>query len=321
MDTCDAKETEKEKEDPKKTKTVQETRTILTLHLAELNKRKTVYQGYTQELEQTGEPQKSLTDPESRLMMMANGKTDVCYNIQTAVDAKNKLIADFEVTNDVQDRNKLYVMAKKAAGILDVTELSAVADAGYDSATDIVDCIEHGLDVHVAGAEFDVCVPCSKDESKEVLSYTNGRCVYIAECNLALCPMGKVLYPSSYVKKTKGVSFYNSKACGSCVCRCSKGVKVFSIVMWEGEFSRVYDESGLFVRQVRVKPDKGFVRLRKSLSEHPFGALKRVMGMDYCLLKGVERVRGEFSLAFLVFNLKRVINMVGVPNLIQAIQA
>jgi hypothetical protein len=54
--------------------------------------------------------------------------------------------------------------------------------------------------------------------------------------------------------------------------------------------------------------------------EHPFGVLKRVMDMGYCLLKGFERVRGEFSLAFLAFNLKRVINLVGVQKLIQVIQ-
>jgi hypothetical protein len=92
------------------------------------------------------------------------------------------------------------------------------------------------------------------------------------------------------------------------------------MVMREETFSKVYDESGLFVRQVRVKPDKGFVLLRKSIVEHPFGTLKRAMDAGYCLLKGVERVRGEFSLAFLAYNLKRAINLVGVSKLIQTIQ-
>jgi hypothetical protein len=174
--------------------------------------------------------------------------------------------------------------------------------------------------VHVAGAEFDVCVPCSKEESQVVSAYTNGRCVYVAERNLALCPMGQVMYPSSYVKRTKDASFYNSRACSRCVCRCSKGVKVFSITMREEDFSRVYDEEGLYVKQVRVRSDKVLVRLRKTLSEHPFGVLKRVMDMGYCLLRGISLVRGEFSLAFLAFNLKRVINIVGVAKLVQTIR-
>ncbi|MDR2204149.1 MAG: IS1182 family transposase [Nitrososphaerota archaeon] len=302
MDAYDAKEADEN------VKTAQEIKTILT----ELNARKMVYQGYVQELKQTGETQKSLTDPESRRMMIPNGNADVCYNIQTAVDAKNKLLVDFEVTNDQNDRNQLSAMAKKTAEILEVNQLAVVADAGYDSATEIVNCLRNGIDVHVAGVEFDVCVPCSKEEAADVLSHTDGRCVYVAERNLALCPMGKVLYPGCYSKKNKAASFYNSVACGGCVCKCVLGRRSFSIVMREEEFSKVYDDADLYVKQIKVKPDKALVKLRKTLSEHPFGTVKRAMDAGYCLLKGIERVRGEFSLAFLVYNLKRVINIVGV---------
>ncbi|MCL1976749.1 MAG: IS1182 family transposase [Candidatus Bathyarchaeota archaeon] len=323
MDNTDQKETIAEEKT--KPKTEQQTKEILNQHLAGLNARKGIYQDYTKELEQTGETQKSLTDPDSRLMKQANGNSDVCYNIQTAVDAKNKLIVDFEVTNAVNDFNQLSGMAKKALEVFEVNSLSAVVDAGFDSATDIANCLMHGVEVHIAGVEeFDVCVPCSKEEAQtgEILSQVNGRCVYIAERNLVLCPMGRVLYPGCYSKKSKDVSFYNSAACHSCVCRCVKGKRrSFAMVMREEKFSKVYDESNLFVRQVRVKSDKGLVLLRKEVVEHPFGVLKRVMDMGYCLLKGFDLVRGEFSLAFLAYNLKRVINLVGVPKLIQAIQA
>jgi hypothetical protein len=257
-------------------------------------------------------------------MKQANGNSDVCYNIQTAVDAKNKLIVDFEVTNTPNDFNQLSGMTKKALEILEVNRLSAVADAGFDSATDIANCLMQGVEVHIAGAqEFDVCVPCSKEEAQTgVSSHVNGRCVYVAERNLVLCPMGEVLYPGCYSKKSKEASFYNFRVCKNCVCKCVKNKpnRSFAMVMREEKFSKVYDESNLFVRQVRVKSDKDSVLLRKSLVEHPFGVLKRVMDMGYCLLKGFSLVRGEFSLAFLAYNLKRVINFVGVPKLMQAIQ-
>jgi hypothetical protein len=316
-----------EKAEKTNKKSTQETRTILNQHLAELHRQKTVYQNYAKELEQTGESQKSLTDPDSRLMKQANGNSDVCYNIQSAVDAKNKLIVDFEVTNEPNDFNQLGGMAKKALETLETNRLSVVADAGFDSATDIANCLMHGTSVHIAGAEeFDVCVPCSKEEEAvqagEILSHVNGRCVYLEERNLVLCPMGRVLYPSCYSKKSKEVSFYNFRACKNCVCKCVKNKpnRSFAMVMREEKFSKVYDESNLFVRQVRVKSDKDSVLLRKSLVEHLFGVLKRVMDMGYCLLRGFSLVRGEFSLAFLAYNLKRVINLVGVPKLIQAIQ-
>jgi hypothetical protein len=90
---------------------------------------------------QAEETQKSLTDPDSRLMK-SHGDMEVCYNVQTAVDSKNKLIVDFDVVNRAQDKNQLGPMAGKAKEMLEVETLTAVADAGYDSASDIVDCLD-----------------------------------------------------------------------------------------------------------------------------------------------------------------------------------
>ena len=66
-------------------------------------------------------------------------------------------------------------------------------------------------------------------------------------------------------------------------------------------------------------PDPKITTCRKELAEHPFGTLKRAMDMGYLLTKGLEKVTGEFSLAFLAYNLKRVINIIGVKALIKAV--
>jgi hypothetical protein len=79
--------------------------------------------------------------------------------------------------------------------------------------------------------------------------------------------------------------------------------------MREEEFSTVYNEVDLFVKPLLIKPDNALVKLRKTLSEHPFGTVKRAMDKGYCLLKGIDKVRSEYSLAFLAFNLKRAISM------------
>jgi hypothetical protein len=167
MDKCDQKETKKENV---KTTTEQEPREILKQHITELYTRKKVYQGYAEKLEQTKETQISLTDRESRLMM-SNGKADVCYNIQIAVDSKNKLVAEFEVTNAINDLNLLSVMTTKVAQTLEVSKLVATADEGYASATDIVACVTKGFEVHVAGGKFDVCVPCKEEQAETVVAY------------------------------------------------------------------------------------------------------------------------------------------------------
>jgi len=50
------------------------------------------------------------------------------------------------------------------------------------------------VDVYVAGIDFDICLPAKEGEATDISSHHEGRCVYIAERNIALCPMGNVLY-------------------------------------------------------------------------------------------------------------------------------
>jgi len=284
--------------------------------LTELAERKARYQSYADELAQTDETQKSLTDPDSRLMM-ANGKMDVCYNIQTAVDEKNKLIAEFEVTNIVTDKNQLSVMANKASEILEKPDLTITADKGYDSASDILKCLRNGFDTHVCGAEMDICIPAD-DPLEEITSHTNGRTVYIPERNIALCPMGKVLYPSYFINRKSKAAFCNYAACYRCSCKCTKGNAMrFEIDIPKEHFTKVCDDSDLFVKQIHIRPDSKLVSSRKSIVEHPFGTIKRNMDAGYCLTKGLKNVGGEFSLTFLVYNLKRVINILGAKKLIE----
>jgi len=289
----------------------------ITKIILELMERKGRYQSYAEELAQTGATQKSLTDPDSR-MMMANGKMDVCYNVQTAIDEKNKLIAEFEVTNIVTDKNQLSDMTECAAEILETPDLTAIADKGYDSASDIVKCVRNGYDVHVSGADMDVCIPSDKP-GDEITSHTNGRTVYIPERNVALCPMGKILYPSHFINKKSKAAFTNYAECYRCACKCTtaNGIR-FEIDIPKELFTKVYDESDLHVKQIRIKPNDKLLKSRKSLSEHPFGTVKRSMDAGYCLTRGLRNVSGEFSLAFLAYNIKRAINIMGAKRLIES---
>src|SRR6201981_988242 len=81
------------------------------------------------QLEQTGEEQISLTDPDSRAMA-AHTHVAVGYNVQVAVDTKNKLIVEQQVTNQVLDMGLLTETAEPAKQILDVEQIAVVADRG-----------------------------------------------------------------------------------------------------------------------------------------------------------------------------------------------
>ena len=210
-------------------------------------------------------------------------------------------------------------MTNKAAEILETPDLAAVADKGYDSASDIVKCLRNGIAAHVCGSEIDVCIPTGEPEG-EITSHKNGRTVYIPERNIALCPMGKVLYPSHFINRVSKAAFSNYAECYRCPCKCTKGKAVrFEIDIPKECFSKVYDDSNLFVKQIHIKPNSELVKSRKSIVEHPFGTIKRNMDAGYCLTKGLEHVSGEFSLTFLAYNLKRVINILGSKKLIECI--
>jgi transposase len=113
-----------------------------------LKKKRGEYAANLTALEKSGESQISLTDPDSRAMA-AYTKVGVGYNVQIAVDAKNKMIVEQAVTNDVLDMGLLQQTAEPARQILDVETIDVVADKGYFKSEDIAACEKAGLTPHV----------------------------------------------------------------------------------------------------------------------------------------------------------------------------
>lgn len=285
-----------------------------------LSNRKTIYEAYLGEMKTDGETQKSLTDPDARLMKGPKG-FDVSYNVQTAIDSKHKLIAEFDVTNDGNDMQQLANMALSAAEILEAPNLTATADTGYNSASEIARCLENGIMPQVIGSEGSFCVPCEADEAQEITSHENGRSVYLQERNIAICPMGHVLPPKHYKNGSKMGIYYNYNACRNCTHRCtSTKYRQFGVRMKKADFSMDHNADNLFVKQVYIAPNPGVTGRRKELAEHPFGTIKRSMDAGYVLTRGLPKVTGEFSLTFFAYNLKRVINILGAKALLEAIK-
>ena len=293
--------------------------------VAELKTRRQTYQSYMDELKENGETQKSLTDPDSR-RMMSNGKTEVCYNVQSAVDSKNRMIVDFDVTNSAQDHHYLSSMAISSADALGVESIKAAADNGYASGTDAAVCLMNGIIPHIAGMDSDICLPVASEDGnadtvQKITKQHNGRCVYLADRNIAICPMGNILYPGSYKKRNSSARFYNGKACAACLCKCTESrYKDFEIRMPKSAFSKVYNDKDLIIKQVRVTANKDIIRKRKTIVEHPFGTIKRSMDAGYLLTKRLPNVAGEFSITFLAYNIKRAINILGSKRLLEAIE-
>jgi transposase len=132
LDECDADESRKlTKEDIEK-------------KLDEYKNRKERYEGYREQLEQTGEKQISLTDPDAKLMK-ANEGFCVGYNTQVAVDAESHMIAGFDVTNCPTDHGQLTKLSEEVKQDYGVDVLEATADKGYVCPEDHANALASGI--------------------------------------------------------------------------------------------------------------------------------------------------------------------------------
>lgn len=83
----------------------------------------------------------------------------------------------------------------------------------------------------------------------------------------------------------------------------------------KSEFSKECDLSPVPLKKIRILQNKAISSQRKCIVEHPFGTVKHDLGVRQLLLRGIQKAEGELSLAFLAFNMKRALNIVGIKIL------
>jgi transposase len=247
------------------------------------------------QLDRTGEEQISLTDPDSRAMA-AHPHVAVGYNVQIAVDTKHKLLVEQQVTNQVVDMGLLTQTAVPAKEVLGVETIEVVADKGYFKIEDIEACEKAGMVPYVPRPQRGPSVKAGllrKDEFQ-----------YDAVSDAYVCPAGQNLHPysSSLLRGLKKINYVNKLACDDCKIRwqCTGGK--FRTV------SRLENEAVLDRMQARIAKRPGVLGCRRETVEHPFGTIKQWMYQGAFLMRGLQKVRAEFSLTALAYNLRRSIS-------------
>ncbi|MCH7475643.1 MAG: IS1182 family transposase [Gemmatimonadetes bacterium] len=275
----------------------------LQQQIATLQERQAEYQGLLTDLDEADQEQVSLTDSDSR-RMKSGPRTEVSYNVQTAVEAKHKLIVAHDVTNDGTDHHQLSPMVQAAQEVLQAETLTVVADRGYYNGSEIKACVDAGVTPLVPKAQ-------TSGNRKRGL-FTKDAFRYDRARDCYHCPAGATLTNRS----APGGRYhrYRTPACGGCALKaqCTRNKQGRCLERWEHE--GVLDA---MARGLARRPDT--VRHRACLAEHPFGTMKRGMDQGYFLLRGLEKVKAEFSLTVLAYNLKRVTRIVGVPRLLAAV--
>jgi transposase len=264
--------------------------------------------GYEKQMRASPDQQISLTDPDSRSMATSGrGSGVVGYNVQVAVDTEHHLIVTHEVTNSGSDRAQLANMAKQAKAVLKAETIEAVADRGYFSSPEILECHEAGITVTLPKP----LTSGAKSEGR----FGKQDFVYLPEEDVYRCPAGERL-PYRYTNEEDGKMLrrYWTTACPNCSLKaqCTTGPQR-RITRWEHEHL-------LEAVQQRLDANPQAMRQRRETVEHPFGTIKARMAATHFLTKTLPKVAAEIALSVLAYNLTRVMNIVGIKLMMAAIQ-
>lgn len=259
-----------------------------------------------EKLSSSDDKQISTVDPDARLLRK-RGQSTAGYNVQSAVDDKHKLIACEKVTQASNDCFLLYDMLNESKEVLDVKEITGLADSGYYDSKQLKACEDDGITTYV---------PKQKRGNK------SGRIVrddftYSQSEDCYYCPIKKPLPRKGKVLNDNGKKMHQYKSsttdCNNCPVRekcLGKKSKTRSLYRWEHE--EVLERG-----QRRLKQNPTVMKKRGSMVEHPFGTIKYRAGIHHFLMRGLEKCQGEFSLMVMSYNFTRVMNIIGIKAFIE----
>lgn len=285
--------------------------------ISKLEEKKQQYEQVQNQMKQTGQKEVSLVDPDSRLMRVDSQKLDVCYNVQTSVDALQHLIVDYDVINNATDHHQLVTDALAAKQTLGVDKLDVTTDKGFYVERDLKDCEANGITVFMP---IPATVNPHKRTGVPAPEFYTDKFVYDSSKDVYLCPAGQdlVFWKCIYKNSPERGRLYKTMFCTVCFfkSKCTRNKR--GRIIFRGEFEASVE--GLKSR-LETPGGKEKLRLRRETVEHTFGTIKRAFNQGYVLLKGLRKVRGEVGFTMLAYNIRRAINILGVGTLLTLMKA
>lgn len=260
------------------------------------------------------EEQVNVTDPDSRIMKTRQG-THACYNSQLTVDDARGLIVSVQAISEGTDHHQLAQQIAHAEQAMGHPSQVACADAGYSSVDDLKPLVDQG--------DRTVIVPNERQAQKRpkpLSRFDKTHFTYHSETDTYTCPQGKELYFSYQAEGSNKRTYRmrNYKECLECAhygecTRAKRGRTLYRLVNEE-----TYQKLKITYQSEEAQQ---VYRRRKMRVEHPFGHIKRNLGVSAFLLRGLEGVNAELSLLASCFNIRRVITLLGgVQPMIKALK-
>jgi transposase len=263
-----------------------------------------ILKNFEEQEEEKGKSSKTInqTDPESALMRSIQG-SHASYNVQSVVDDKHGLIAHVDVVNDTSDVNQFASQIVQAEEVTEKECEIGCGDAGYADTEELEKIDRRGTKVIVPSQRQALHDPAEKSFSKD-------KFVYDKEQDCYYCPEGHELVREGRQEGYKKIAYRvkDATTCNECrnygeCTKAQKGRKVVRLLL--------EDVKEKLERQYEQPESQEIYKRRKSRVEHPFGHIKRNLGMTNFLLRGREGVQAELSIAATCFNIVRMITLFG----------
>ena len=269
------------------------------------------YELLEEQLKASGEPQVSTTDGDARALLVQGQVVEISYNLQAAVDAKHNLIVATHTINR-NDRNALSAIALETKENLAVKTFTVLVDKGYHNGREITQCKDANITTIVAHPEQG-----KSNENGTTPDYLVAKFKYNPVSDTYTCPENQILHTTGrWHKKTRDKDSYEFKkyrtpACKTCPVKALCTSRTGGREIDRSQYADAVEENNR-----RYQQNQQLYRKRQEINEHIFGTIKRQWGYNHTNLIGLDKVNGEHSLIMLVYNIKRTINILGVPDLL-----
>jgi transposase len=251
-----------------------------------------------EKLEKEGWKEANITDPDSRFMKDADGAIDTSYNTQVAVEAEAQVIVANDVVTEVNDHHQFIPIYEQVLDNTGERPEEVSADCGYSNGKNHIYIEENKIDAYLPDQMFDKEV--DKEGKKKIGRYDRRNFKYDKEGDKLTCPEGKrLVFKQNHKKDGIKSRIYVGQECSLCQqrleCTRSKARQV-----------KVSEVDEIMVRmRKKLLTEEGKEKYKKRLStvEPVLGNIKKNFGYRDFLLRGIEKVKGEFDLMCIAHNI------------------
>jgi transposase len=273
--------------------------------------RKKRYHAIREALEQSGEDQISVSDPDSKQMIVRNNITEVAYNIQSVTDAEHNIPIDYLVTNN-NDSKALGSMMQRTVETLGNNKFVALLDKGYHTGSELSAAQSMGITTIVAIPDI------SSASMAPDPAYNVSEFIYNKRKHSYTCPEGNELKTNGnwYNKDRRNsrvqAQHFKTPACKTCpvLNQCTKNTRGRGRVIERTEHQDAIDKN-----RINVEQKEYLYKRRQSIIEHNYGTIKRQWNFHFILTKKYKhRAASDVGFMFIAYNLRRILNIVGLEE-------